>query len=191
MVRLAWGFPVLFFLFISSGFFPALPPETSLLQRAVPLLLNGGMGILAWYLFRKHYPHVKERMVSYLALLFIPITLAYGFLFELSFNFERFIREAGQNALWEHMQYHLINDMAVLLLMFFCAWMFLRKKEAGRITVVFSLALGTAVHMGLTSFVNNSDPSQVTLGGAFLGGMIWTWFMHSTWMLTSLLFRKK
>ena len=186
LTRILWMLPILLFFGITSGIMPTYGPNTSIFQRIVPFAFTAGTTLWAWHVSKTHYPKVKEKMTKPIMLLFVPLAFIYGFLIETSFNFERFIQERADNAMWEHMNFHLLNDFWVIILMFFIAWLFFREIQTRKWTLLFSFILPLSLY---PFFISNAGKD--TTSEMIFFGLLWIWLFHVVWFLTSLLVRPK
>ena len=186
-MAILWMLPIIFFLLVSFKVLPAIKEEgRSIIQAIIPFIYTAGTTIWAWYVSRKHYPKVKNKLSKPITLFFIPFVFIYAVLFEASFNYGRFVREAARNAMMEHMQYHIFNDTLIIVIMLLVVWLFFRKVAVGKWTLLFSFLVVLAFQPFFTTTLEG-----ITLGERVVFGFIWVWLLHMNWFFTSLLIHPK
>jgi len=183
LATILWLIPIIFFVLLTLGFAPH-PFERTIIERLIPLVFIVGTTILAWYLSIKHYPKVKDQTKKLVTLLFIPLVFIYGALFETSLNYGRFIRERSDNAMVEHLKFHLFNDTIILTAILLLVWLFFQKVPAGKWSLLFTFVIA----LTLQDFFS-STPEILDYKARIAFALVYVWLIHINWYFISLLFR--
>lgn len=187
-VIILWSIPLIFFFLVCFKLMPPIEQDKTIVEMAVSFLYIGGTTVIAYLIYKKHYPRIKDKISKPITIIFVPLTYIYAILFETAFNYGRFIREGFKDTFLDHMQYHLFNDTLVFIVSIFAMWLVFRKVPAGKWTSLAALIIAIIFQFFLTTTLPNQSLGERTAFGLF-----WIWLFHVTWFLTCLLLhpRKK
>jgi hypothetical protein len=180
-ITILWITPITFFIIMCFFLQPIMQKESTVLNEIISFTYAAGTTVLAWYVYRKHYINTKNKPFNLITLVFIPLTLTYTTLFEISFNTHRFFEP---EFLEQHLQYHIFNDTFIFVAIFSAMWLVFQKIPVGKKTIIFSWILGIIFE----AFFAGESGSGF---GGILAGAIWVWILHINWFFTSLLIRER
>lgn len=184
LTTILWILPIIFFILLVFQVFKGIFNEQRpFYELAVPLIFTVGTTIFAWILSKKHYPYIKHKVSRPLTMFFVPITIIYSVLFETSFNYARFLREPG--SFYEHMQFHIFEDIYIFLAILLAAWLAFIYRPTGKWPFIVSFIGGTIFHWWFAA----GDGIQ-NLGSLF-GGLIIVWLFYVTWYITCFILIRK
>ena len=127
------------FLFVMCFFLlPFMQEGIIIFNEIVAFGYAAGTTVLAWYAYRKHYAKLKYESHNWITLLFIPLTLSYLILFEVSFNTYRFFEP---NFLEQHLRHHMFQHTFVFIFIFSAMWMAFQRIPVSEKTMLFSYVL--------------------------------------------------
>ena len=185
-VIILWMIPIILFFLMCFKLIPPIEQEKTIIQMFVSFAYSAGTTALAFYIFKKHYPRIKNKIGKPITILFIPLTYIYAILFETAFNYGRFTKEGFKDTFSGHMTFHIFNDTLVLVISLFAMWLVFRKVPAGKWTSLAAFIIAIPFQFFLTS-----SPEVLSPGERVFFGLVFVWLLHVTWFLTCLLLRPR
>lgn len=173
LTRLLWLAPIVFFVLAIFLLMPKLSPGANIWHKIIPIIFLVSTTALAWYISETHYQKIKKKINKPLSLIFIPLSFAYVILIEASVSLN--------DGMLEYLKTGVLTYTIIFLAIFFIMWLIFVKLPIGKWTFLAASLLGVLFEL------NQND----SIGFSILSALLWIWFLHVTWFLTSIFIRPK